>query len=97
MQYNVSFSHKEMRIRKTLLYNPSEPLIAAHLPLHKGGFWCAADRQSLHLNAVILFNKVYHTNSKVFTVLYLVLHKKVMVFSKVNVSIFPLLRYGPML
>ena len=27
-----------MRIRKILLHNPSEPLFAAHLPLHKGGF-----------------------------------------------------------
>ena len=27
-----------MQIRKILLHNPSEPLFAAHLPLHKGGF-----------------------------------------------------------
>ena len=27
-----------MRIRKIHLHNPSEPLFAAHLPLHKGGF-----------------------------------------------------------
>ena len=37
-----------MRIRKILLRNPSEPLFAAHLPLHKGGFGALQTYQLLY-------------------------------------------------
>ena len=38
-----------MRIRNMLLPNPSEPPLAAHLPLHKGGFDAAAPDYSFFL------------------------------------------------